>query len=68
MKKGHLKPNQKQILKDLRKQMDEVRAQCYVRQTQRLLLVGELASRYKLEQLNLDDLARAFERIALDYP
>ena len=47
--------------------MDEVRAQCYVRQTQRLLLVGKIASRYKLEQLNIGVLDSAFERIALDY-
>lgn len=67
MKKGHLKPNQKQILTDLRKQMDEVRAQCYVRQTQRLLFVGELASRYRLEQLHIDVLARAFEKIAHEH-
>ncbi len=63
MKKTPLKPNQKQILKDLRKQMDEVRAQCRERQAQRLMHFKELASNDKDAPINVEMLARALERL-----
>ena len=61
------KAKQKESLKDLRMRMDLVRAECYARQVDRWTLVGRLAARYNLEQLNLDILENAFEKIAREY-